>query len=566
MSNPLTVRSGSPTGVIVEPAHSPLPAARFSPVRQVTRRAAANSRPSCLDACRGSVSSRRLTAVVACCAGGVLALFPAPSARAGTYTIGDCPNAFNHSTVAGPWQFFGPSTGVTLKTECGGNPAAIWFATPDLPATPLGFRASTEGTQRSILGARLWWRAFGSPSAEVEAEMEATYGPEEFSATGQWDGSGALVEQMSTPEEFRFPASDHVTAIQFAEHCYVGGKCPMSESFGLGIEIFGAELTLSDERPPTVSITGVKDTGGPGFRGQLQTTFTATDPDAGVKKAELLLEGAPVATHDYSSSCSYTELRPCQSPVSDQLESPPISFVESAHQLAVRVTDAAENTTVTPVPPVANGVPCTDPTIALAADHRRTAVTVPFGHGAIVEGRLGCGPTPIPGASVALATSTTLPGAPAAPSTTVQTAPAGTFRYQVAPGPSRDLTFSYRAYSNESTPTTQATVHVNVKPRIRLQISPRRTHNGGTIHWHGQVEGGPYPANAMPLLVQVKEGKRWQTFDELRAHNGKIAYRYTFLRTTSPTTYSFRVALPSGGAVGYPYATGSSQPIKVHVR
>jgi hypothetical protein len=70
----------------------------------------------------------------------------------------------------------------------------------------------------------------------------------------------------------------------------------------------------------------------------------------------------------------------------------------------------------------------------------------------------------------------------------------------------------------------------------------------------------------MPLLVQVKEGKHWQTFDEIEVRDGKIAYRYTFRRTTRPTTYSFRVALPSGGDVGYEYSAAAARPIDVHVR
>ena len=90
----------------------------------------------------------------------------------------------------------------------------------------------------------------------------------------------------------------------------------------------------------------------------------------------------------------------------------------------------------------------------------------------------------------------------------VPTAPDGTFLYEVAPGPSRRLTFSYRAYSNEPSPTAQSTLLVNVTPKITLHISPWRTHNNGTITWRGRIEGGPYPADGMPLLAQVREGKR----------------------------------------------------------
>lgn len=505
------------------------------------------------------ISSRRLSILAFAT---FATLVPATAAHAGIYTIGDCPSAFNRTSLAGPWQFFGQTNGTILKTECGGNPAAIFFAIAELPATPMGFRASTNGTNLSIVNARVWWRAFGSPSAEVEAETEATDAAGELLAVGQWDGNGELVEQMSAPEEFHFPAADHATTLVLAEHCYLGGKCPMTESFGVGIEIFGAELTLNDEMPPAVSITGVQNEGATAFSGPIQTTFTVSDPDAGVQNAELLLDGTPIATHNYISSCSFTKLTPCPGTISDRFAG--ISLPEGGNELAVRVIDAAGNTSVAPVPHIANGVPCANPTIALTANRHKLAVTVPFGRGATVAGRLACGSTPVPGATVLLGTAT-LPGSPDA-FELLRTAVDGTFRYQLPPGPSRKLLFSYRAYSNESTPTTQSAVQVNVRPSIRLHITPRRTHDGGTIHWRGQVQGGPYPPNGMPLLVQVKEGKRWQTFDEIKVRGGKIAYSYTFLRTSRPTTYSFRVALPTGGDVGYPYATGASGKVNVHVR
>src|SRR6266567_712769 len=176
-----------------------------------------------------------------------LALIVPGAARAGTYTIADCPSAAGHSTVAGPWQVFGQSSQTILKTECGGETAALYFADFELPPTPIGFEASTNGTHLSIVDARIWWRAFGSPSGEVEAETEVLNRSGEPLEIGQSDGSGELIEQMTTPEEFRFPASADATTIKLAEHCYAGGKCPMTESWGVGVEIFGSELTVSDE-------------------------------------------------------------------------------------------------------------------------------------------------------------------------------------------------------------------------------------------------------------------------------------------------------------------------------
>lgn len=511
-----------------------------------------------------------LAALAAC---GVIGLLGAGDAVAGTYTIGDCPDAFNQARTAGPWQFFGPSSGATIHPQCSdGAHDSIWTDIVELPTEVMGFRASTDGTHLAIVNARLWWHAFGSPGGEVEAELDATNGAGEYLAISSWEGSGALVEQITTPEERSFAASEDATSIWVGVHCLAASQCQMTESWGVGVQIFGAELTLSDEVPPTVAITAVQDEGGASVSGPVQTTFTAADPDAGVRKAELLLDGVPVVTHDYSSSCSYTQLQACPGTISERLEFTGASVPEGAHQLAVRVTDAAGNTTVTPSQTlstahhVPNGVPCPSPTITLTADRRASQVTIPFGHGAIVEGRLGCGHTPVPGASIVLGISM-IAGAPAASSVPVPTAPDGTFRYELAPGPSRRLAFSYRAYSNEPAPAAQSTLQVNVTPKITLHISPRRTHDNATITWRGRIEGGPYPAGGMPLLAQVKEGKRWQTFDEIVVHNGKIGYRYTFRRTSKPTTYSFRVALPSGGAVNYDYAApAASRKVEVHVR
>jgi hypothetical protein len=67
------------------------------------------------------------------------------------------------------------------------------------------------------------------------------------------------------------------------------------------------------------------------------------------------------------------------------------------------------------------------------------------------------------------------------------------------------------------------------------------------------------------LLVQVKVGRRWETFDQLQTHNGLFAYSYKFLRTSTTTTYAFRVALPVSGAAGYDFLPAASRTINVKV-
>jgi hypothetical protein len=496
-----------------------------------------------------------------CALGMALALLSPAAADAGSYAIADCPSATGHTTVTGPWHVFGQTPATSVSPECNDPVHALYFGIAELPTTPIGFRASTAGTALSLVGARIWWRAFGSPSDEVEAEREVFDASGELLEQGQFEGSGEIAEEMWMPEEFHWPASDHASTIELAEHCKAGGKCPMTESFGVGIELLGAELTVSDEADPAVSVTSVRNEGPGTFSGPISTTYTASDPDAGILRTELLLDGAPIAAHYYGASCSYTKLEPCPGSISDAYGG--IVLPEGGHELAIRVTDAAGNATVTPLPHLANGVPCPGPTFALLANGKPAGVTIPYGQSVTIEGHLGCGNTPITGAAVQLSADS-LAGMPFGLGP-VLTGSDGSFRYQLPPGPSRELTFGYRAYSNEPGPTTQARLQITVHPRMTLHISPRRTQNRRTIKWRGRIEGGPYPAAGMPVLVQVKEARRWQTFDELIVHNGEVDYEYTFLRTRHPTTYTFRDALPTGGDVGYPYAASASAPVSVYV-
>ncbi len=208
----------------------------------------------------------------------------------------------------------------------------------------------------------------------------------------------------------------------------------------------------------------------------------------------------------------------------------------------------------------ANGTPCSGPQMTLTINGRsETKALLHYGRRVAVAGRLGCGTTPVAGAIIGLESSEgALP-------VSLRTGTDGTFAYQLGPGPSRTLTFTYTAYSTEFQPTASATARINVLPKIALSITPRNTQNDGTIIWRGKISGGPYPPGGVTLLVQVREGNGWQTFDELLTHNGSFLYRYTFRRTTHPTTYAFRIALPYGGSVGYSYSSAASRPLDVRV-
>jgi hypothetical protein len=243
------------------------------------------------------------------------------------------------------------------------------------------------------------------------------------------------------------------------------------------------------------------------------------------------------------------------------------SLPPGTHNLVLTVDDASGNSTVawdgtitTTLPPhIPNGTPaCEQADLSLAVNGKADRAVIRYGHRATVTGLLRCGTAPIASATIVVEGGGL--------GTTLVTAPDGTFSYSVPNGPSRTVTFSYRAFSDDPSPSASAQAVISVLPRIRLTIGPRSTFNGGTITWHGRVAGGPYPPGGVTLLVEVKEGRRWQPFDEIVARGGRFTYRYTFLRTTQPTSYRFRVALPASGSSGYEYrAGGGSNWVSVHV-
>jgi hypothetical protein len=106
-----------------------------------------------------------------------------------------------------------------------------------------------------------------------------------------------------------------------------------------------------------------------------------------------------------------------------------------------------------------------------------------------------------------------------------------------------------------------------VKPRITLSITPRATSNGHTITFAGRVLGGHIASHGLSLQLQYREGNRWMIYTDIvaSARKGRFLYHYTFERTTVAITYTFRVAIPSSGVAGYPFAPAASAPRSVHV-
>lgn len=216
---------------------------------------------------------------------------------------------------------------------------------------------------------------------------------------------------------------------------------------------------------------------------------------------------------------------------------------------------------------IPNGDPCAGQELTLKIDGEEGSPVIPYGP-AIIRGVLHCGTVPIRDAQVVIGSGGCLPEGVTPITGTVTTGLDGSFLYTVPPGPNRVLSFSYTSYSDDPGASASATAILRVRPQMGLAIAPRFVRKHDPIFWTIKVLGAPFPPQGIALALQVKEGQRWQTFDEVvLEHEGEYRiYRYQFRRTDVPTTYTFRLALPARGSGDYPFSFGASNAVTVHVR
>jgi hypothetical protein len=512
-----------------------------------------------------------------------VALLAAPAASAGTYPMYQCGSGT--SAVAPGWSVFSFNTiaSTVLSNTCanGGaigdyvfsdnQPGAVTEAGTD--GSEVGIAVTVPTSLPNITIASISANVIGSPAT----------------GDGAWLGFASAGESLPGAVELPSGTGSDYTANKkwslpqgardFEESVYCSTNessptCDFSDSAHVPA-LNDITLTLNDGVPPTVGdasgTLASAAAAGATVSGEQTLAFDAGDAGSGVRSATLTFSpegsGAPyITTIDYGPQCSYNSWIAC--PVTQDASTFTVdtsALADETYAVQLSVTDAAGNdasdylgtVTAKTVPHVPNGFPCADPQISLSVNGKARLGPVRYGSRVTVQGKLHCGTSPIPDAAVALS-GTGVGGL-------LETNGQGGFSYMLPTGPSRTLTFRYFAYSDSTSPAASAGVQIGVYPSISLHINPRQTSNDGTIDWYGRVVGGPYPTGGLTLLVQVREGDRWQTFDQLLTHNGRFAYRYTFLRTPSTTTYAFRVALPASGAAGYDYLPSHSRVVRVHV-
>ncbi len=201
-------------------------------------------------------------------------------------------------------------------------------------------------------------------------------------------------------------------------------------------------------------------------------------------------------------------------------------------------------------------------------NHLRSDLTVPFGAGATLTGRL----TRADGAGLAGRDLRVIQrpssGAIARPSAiAVRTGPAGGFHLNLRPGPSRRVVVAFPGEAGLDQ-ATQAPLGLRVRTGVALRAKPRALRTGRALRLSGRVSarGAPVPQRGKLVAIQYFESRtrRWRPV--LVTHTdflGRFHARYRFRYVTG--TARIRLRAIALAEERWPYAPGASRPVLVRV-
>jgi hypothetical protein len=197
-----------------------------------------------------------------------------------------------------------------------------------------------------------------------------------------------------------------------------------------------------------------------------------------------------------------------------------------------------------------------------------TEIAVPFGAAPVLSGRLldaaGAG---LAGRSLSVVSRPSRGAFSGVRVDQVRTGPHGGFKLQLPTGPSRRITVGF-AGGDGLEPSRRPGIGLRVRGAVDLSATPSAVPAGGVVHFSGRVraKGAPLPRRGKLIAIQYYEtaAGSWRPVLFLRTNrSGRFRARYRFRYLTGSAKIRFRaVALAEER---WPYATGASAPLTVHV-
>lgn len=365
-----------------------------------------------------------------------------------------------------------------------------------------------------------------------------------------------------------------------------GTSCPPVGAPTPRITVHAARVTLSDPHEPAFAVPPAGDllVSQIPLEGMRTAFFAAEDRGGGLASVGIMVDGRltgeqPVDPRSKDCRRPYTTPVPCPLSAQGTIRFDTTQIANGVHEIALVLTDAAGNRTLSPPatvsvhnPGAANGARASrfarlQAWIESRSRRRGSSAVVPFRQTRAVAGRLTDeSGAPVSGAVLDLTTAALRRGSRTRVLGQVSTDSDGRFRYVLRPGSSRSVTVGYRAFHLDKAPSATATVKLHVRAGISLTVRPKRVSPTGTVKFSGRLIGGPGRAGTQVVIYAVGGRKRDRIpVTTVRANaRGQFSYRYRFRNSTSGTTYRFRATLHA--QAGYPYATASSRVAALRIK
>jgi hypothetical protein len=199
---------------------------------------------------------------------------------------------------------------------------------------------------------------------------------------------------------------------------------------------------------------------------------------------------------------------------------------------------------------------------------RGQSVTIPFGAGALLSGRLlnaaGAG---LGGRRLRIVSRPSRGALARRRVEIVRAGPRGGFKLALPAGPSRRITVSF-AGERGLDPARRAALSLRVRSAAILQAAPRDLRTGQTVRLWGWVRtrGAPVPRRGKLVAIQYYESdsRLWRPVLVTRSnHSGRFRARYRFRYITG--TARIRLRAVALAEERWPYVPGASRPVLVRV-
>jgi hypothetical protein len=405
---------------------------------------------------------------------------------------------------------------------------------------------------------------------------------EKFSSVTMWSGwSGQIWGHLHDQPEWlgltscdgdncampltEFPAHD-IGSIGFGIRC---SYKPCSAGSYAAMHVSQLLLTIDDPASPQIeSADGSLLAPGPITR--LATLgFRASDPESGVRLAQLEVDGQVVASQSFNTpleTCQepFKRVDPCPHSVDAALGFDTSHLLDGPHSARLLVFDASGD----------------HPAIAgpwqIATDNSRVAnlCQAPLGSGArvrLLRSTVNFGR----GTSMVL----TWPGMPWATGRAVvfagrdhlaQTAVAarkrgGRYVADIPSGHNRLVRIGIHDANAIGPYFCSRPLWLKVRAGATIHAAPRHLSNGERVRVTGRLRGTARSARTVVLQARARGGRRnWVPVAVTRSRKrGRFQFTYRFERTLQRTDYLFRVRVPAQR--GFPYTSGHTRSRSVYV-